>query len=51
MALALAELQRCGEAREWMQRAIALAEERGEADEIARLRRELPNYAGAMCRR
>jgi hypothetical protein len=50
IALALAELGRCGEAMEWMQRAISSAERGKNAGETARLRGELPKYAGAMCR-
>jgi tetratricopeptide (TPR) repeat protein len=48
VALALAELQRCGEAREWMERAIALAEG---SEENARLKAELRNYPADACRR
>ena len=48
VALALAELQRCAEAREWMERAIALAEG---SEEIARLKGELRNYPTDACRR
>jgi tetratricopeptide (TPR) repeat protein len=48
VALALTELQRCEEARDWMQRAIAVAES---SDELARLRRELSNYPTDACRR
>jgi tetratricopeptide (TPR) repeat protein len=47
MALALAELQRCAEARQWIGRAIALAE----GQEIARLKGELSNYSTDECRR
>ena len=48
VALALAELDRCGEARDWMQRAIAIAES---SDENARLKGELRNYPTEACRR
>jgi tetratricopeptide (TPR) repeat protein len=51
VALALAELGRCGEAREWMQRALTLANKSADAEEAARLRRELPAYEGDSCRR
>jgi tetratricopeptide (TPR) repeat protein len=51
VALALAELGRCGEALAWMQRAIADAERARDAEEAGRLRRELPAYAGPSCRR
>ena len=47
VALALAELGRCGEAAEWMRRAVAGAE----GQEAVRLRGELPNYESATCRR
>jgi hypothetical protein len=50
MALALAELGRCDEALSWMKRAVAEAEQAGDADETARLRRELPKYESASCR-
>jgi tetratricopeptide (TPR) repeat protein len=46
VALALAELERCAEALEWMRRAIAAA--RGE--EASRLKQELPRYRIAACR-
>jgi tetratricopeptide (TPR) repeat protein len=51
VALALSELQRCSEAREWIQRAIGLAEKEGDLEQIARLNRELSNYSTADCRR
>lgn len=44
IALALAELSRCEEALSWMKRAIAAAEQQGDADEVARLKGELPKY-------
>jgi tetratricopeptide (TPR) repeat protein len=50
MALALAELERCGEALEWMRRAVGIAETSGEAEEAARLRNELSRFEGAPCR-
>lgn len=51
MALALAELGRCAEALEWMNRAAATAAEPGnDATELARLRAEMPRYQSASCR-
>jgi hypothetical protein len=50
VALALAELGRCGEAVTWMQRAIADAEKAGDSVTLARLRTEAPRYAGTTCR-
>ena len=50
VALALAELGRCGEAATWMQRAIADAERAGDAATAARLKNEAPRYAGNSCR-
>jgi hypothetical protein len=51
VALALAELQRCADAREWIRRAIALAEQEGDAEQVARLKGESANYATDACRR
>jgi tetratricopeptide (TPR) repeat protein len=51
MALALAELGRCAEARAWMQRAVAGAERAQDAEEAARLRAELAAYDADPCRR
>jgi tetratricopeptide (TPR) repeat protein len=51
VALALAEQGRCDEARVWMHRAVAEAEQGSDAAEAARLKSELPAYEGAMCRR
>jgi tetratricopeptide (TPR) repeat protein len=50
MALALAELGRCGEALDWMRRAVSAAETRKDVDEAARLRAETPRYQGTSCR-
>lgn len=50
VALALAELGRCGEAAVWLQRAIDAAIRAGDGDEAARLRREKPKYETARCR-
>jgi tetratricopeptide (TPR) repeat protein len=50
MALALAELGRCGEALEWMRRAIAAADAEKDASELARLRAEMSKYQAASCR-
>jgi tetratricopeptide (TPR) repeat protein len=51
VALALAELGRCDEARGWMKRAVAEAEQGSDSAEAARLESELSTYEGAMCRR
>jgi tetratricopeptide (TPR) repeat protein len=51
VALAFAELGRCDEARAWMRRAIAEAEQGSDSAEAARLTSELPAYEGAPCRR
>jgi tetratricopeptide (TPR) repeat protein len=51
VALALAELERCREAAEWMQRAIAEATRQQDAVEVSRLTGELPRYGAASCRR
>jgi tetratricopeptide (TPR) repeat protein len=50
IALALAELGRCDEAVAQMNRAIAEAAQASDAAEVARLKGELPKYAGAACR-
>lgn len=50
IALALAELGRCGEALEWMRRAVAEAERAGDVAEAARLKSEVPRYTAASCR-
>ena len=50
VALALAELGRCGEALEWMTRAVASAERGKNAAEAARLRGEIGKYQPAACR-
>jgi tetratricopeptide (TPR) repeat protein len=50
MALALAELERCGEALEWMRRAVGIAEKSGDPGEHARLRGEIARFEGASCR-
>ena len=50
IALALAELGRCGEAMEWMKRAVASAERGKNAAEAARLSGEISKYARAVCR-
>jgi tetratricopeptide (TPR) repeat protein len=47
VALALAELERCTEALDWMRRAVEAAH----GDEAARLQQELPRYVGTSCRR
>jgi tetratricopeptide (TPR) repeat protein len=50
IALALAELGRCDQALEWMQRAVAEAERTNDAAEAARLRVETRNYVSVSCR-
>ena len=50
VALALAELGRCGEAVDWMKRAVASAERGKNAAEASRLSGEMPKYARAVCR-
>jgi tetratricopeptide (TPR) repeat protein len=50
IALALAELGRCREAREWMTLAVASAERVKNAAEAARLRGEIRKYESVSCR-
>ncbi len=50
VALALAELGRCGEAQDWMTRAVSSAERAKNTAETARLSGEMPKYARATCR-
>lgn len=50
IALALAELGRCGDATEWMKRAVSSAERAKNAAEAARLNGEMSKYARAVCR-
>jgi tetratricopeptide (TPR) repeat protein len=50
IALALAELGRCGDAAARMQRAITDADRLRDAETAARLRSEAPRYAGSPCR-
>ncbi len=50
VALALAALSRCGEAVEWMRRAVSAAGRSGDAAEAARLTGELPKYEPDRCR-
>jgi tetratricopeptide (TPR) repeat protein len=50
VALALAELGRCGEASEWMRKAIEEARRTNEIVDAVRLESELPKYGGAVCR-
>jgi hypothetical protein len=50
MALALAELERCDDALQWIRRAIGLAEKTRDAAERDRLRVQLPRFEGATCR-
>jgi len=50
VALALAELNRCAEALDWMRRAVSAAEAEGDAGDTARLRTELPRFEAPSCR-
>jgi tetratricopeptide (TPR) repeat protein len=50
MALALAELNRCGEALDWIRRAVSAAESENDPAQLTRLRGELARYEGASCR-
>ena len=50
VALALAELNRCAEALDWMRRAVSAAEAGGDAGDTARLRTELPRFEAPSCR-
>jgi tetratricopeptide (TPR) repeat protein len=50
IALALAELGRCGEAMDWMKRAVLSAERGKNAAEAARLTGELAKYQQRACR-
>jgi tetratricopeptide (TPR) repeat protein len=51
VALALAELDRCDEAADWMRRAIADAERAKDSAESARLKAEAGRYTQRPCRR
>ena len=50
IALALAELGRCGEALEWMRRGVAASEQAGDPAETARLQGETARYGAESCR-
>ena len=50
VALALAEVGRCADALDWMRRAVAAAQEANDADEVTRLRGDLPRYQASPCR-
>jgi tetratricopeptide (TPR) repeat protein len=50
VALSLAELGRCDEAAEWLRRGVTHAERENDAEEAARLNRELPRYEASSCR-
>jgi tetratricopeptide (TPR) repeat protein len=50
VAMALAELGRCGEAREWMSKAVDAAQAAADRAETARLKEAAPLYAGTPCR-
>ena len=49
VALALAELGRCGEAAQWMRRAVEAASRENDAAERTRLAGELPKYQTTPC--
>lgn len=51
VAMALAELGRCEEARAWMMRALTAAQAARDSSEVLRLQAAAPQYDGAMCRR
>jgi tetratricopeptide (TPR) repeat protein len=51
VAMALAELGRCGEAATWLQRAITEADRAKDTSAATRLRAESPRYAADSCRR
>jgi len=50
VAMSLAELGRCEEARAWMTRAVAAARAAGDSSEVSRLQAVTPQYDGASCR-
>jgi tetratricopeptide (TPR) repeat protein len=50
VALALAELGRCVEAREWIRRAVTEAQQGRDRAEAARLEGEVPRYQSTPCR-
>jgi tetratricopeptide (TPR) repeat protein len=51
VAMALAELGQCDEARTWMTRAVTAAQTAGDPSEFARLKTAASEYAGASCGR
>jgi tetratricopeptide (TPR) repeat protein len=50
VALALAEAGRCGEALDWIRRAVAQSRTAGDGAETARLTAEVPRYEARDCR-
>ncbi len=50
VAMALAELERCDEARAWMTRALTAAQAARDSPEVSRLKAAAPQYDGATCR-
>jgi len=50
VAMALAELERCDEARAWMTRAVTAAQAARDASEVSRLRAAAAQYDGTSCR-
>ena len=50
VAMALAELERCDEARAWMTRALTAAQAARDSSEVSRLKAAAPQYDGATCR-
>ena len=50
VALSLAAMSRCGEALEWIRRAVSTAEQSAEAAETARLKSEVSKYEAPACR-
>jgi tetratricopeptide (TPR) repeat protein len=50
LALALAELERCGEALTWIKRAVEEASRAGDAEETTRLKDAMRKYESTSCR-
>jgi hypothetical protein len=50
VALALAAMSRCGEALEWIRRAVSVAEQSADVADTARLRSELSKHGAPACR-
>ena len=50
VVLALAELERCGDAADWQRRLLSAAERDGDGDLAARLRNDMERYDSSPCR-